>query len=149
MRVDKHPQSGDYTAPGDEEAMSRELDEQCARALGWHKGRGGAITTPKSESRAYWYDAHGGIQEPCVTDGFANLRAFSPSMIHEDTCLLEDEIERRGLDNEYMQALLRIVAPSVDWAMRSWDIIWRCYRATPEQKARAFLEAINGPQVES
>jgi hypothetical protein len=148
MRVDKHPQSGDYTAPGDEEAMSRELDEQCARALGWHKGRGGAITTPKSESRAYWYDAHGGIQEPCVTDGFANLRAFSPSMIHEDTRLLEDEIERRGLQWDYVQILSLELAPD-GTEESSGGVVWRAIRATPEQKTLAFLEAINRPQVES
>lgn len=50
-------------------------DEHAAR-LGWHRGRGGAISgIPGYESPAYWYDVHGVNQGPCIDDAFANLRA--------------------------------------------------------------------------
>jgi hypothetical protein len=73
--------------------------------------------------------------------------------------LLEDEIERRGMGWEYAQALLRLVAyPNganlYDRTPRNGALYWETQpsdadlfpliRATPEQRARAFLEAMKG-----
>ena len=55
--------------------------------------------------------------------------------------MLEDEIERRGLWREYIEALgitgLRTFNPPV----YGWHDIATALRATPEQRARAFVEA--------
>jgi hypothetical protein len=48
---------------------------------------------------------------------------------------LEDEIERRGLDMQYVKHLQVIVGSSAKWHL---------LRAAPEQRARAFLEAMKG-----
>ena len=52
--------------------------------------------------------------------------------------MLEDEIERRALIDRYLAALDDVlgVNPYTD------DEVWSLIRATPEQRARAFLEAI-------
>ena len=59
--------------------------------------------------------------------------------------LLEDEIERRGLQDEYLTALWGVMDaagdPSPEWVLAD---IWLFLRATPEQRARAFLEAMKG-----
>lgn len=67
--------------------------------------------------------------------------------------VLEAEIERRGLHDAYVNALLRVVIPEA----ARWDItnnptpggyitraaIFALMRATPEQRARAFLAALH------
>jgi len=59
-------------------------------------------------------------------------------------CALEDEIERRRLWAAYTEALIKYVdcpSPTNEpWAVEdAWNFI---RRATPEQRARAFLEAV-------
>ena len=61
---------------------------------------------------------------------------------------IEDEIERRGMPVEYMRALLQ-ECPVMGYA----DIdnpedanAWTLLRATPEQRARAFLAALGAHQ---
>lgn len=53
---------------------------------------------------------------------------------------LEDEIERRGLEYSYVRSLVNLVA--VDTAPGSDGERWALIRATPEQRAKAFLQAI-------
>lgn len=56
--------------------------------------------------------------------------------------LLEDEIERRGLQMPYMDALLSL-CPLVGYAginNPEDHNAWLLIRTTPEQRARAFLE---------
>lgn len=56
-----------------------------------------------------------------------------------ESLFLEDEIERRGLQKRYMDALASTTnAMPFDNVLYPWSRI----RATPEQRARAFLEAI-------
>lgn len=68
---------------------------------------------------------------------------------------LEDEIERWGLGTAYVSALLLQIDPdSATWDITDgadegggWmdrDGLFRLIRATPEQRARAFLEAMKG-----
>ena len=56
----------------------------------------------------------------------------------EKSALLEDEIERRGLSADYVSAIIDIVRPE-----SGGKLVWAVIRATPEQRARAFLEAMN------
>lgn len=55
--------------------------------------------------------------------------------------MLEDEIERRGLEEEYARAMMRIIyqVGFKNYAHSQYLLI----RATPEQRAKAFREAIN------
>ena len=87
-----------------------------------------------------------------------DLRALAQRMIAEPPtdertiswCVrsLEDEIERRGLWAEYTGALLSILLDETDYDIiegdpdRNLRDSWACVRATPEQRARAFLEAV-------
>jgi hypothetical protein len=125
----------------------RELDAACAQALGWHKGAGGAIIGGYGyQSPGYWYDADGKRCAPCVTDAFANMYAFSPTSDHAAARLLEDEIARRDLIDDYIEQLIAIVdVPDLEldvWPR--YEDLWTLARAAPEQKARAFLKAIKG-----
>jgi hypothetical protein len=49
--------------------------------MGWHKGEDRPAITGIGgyESPSYWYSAEGIQQEPCITDTFANMYAWSPS----------------------------------------------------------------------
>ena len=143
--------------------MSRELNEACARALGY--------TTLWAEDSAfgpslYLHDAGAIRESESVTanchllgarwerlrvDGevgeyFVRLcPAFSEN--HEAARLLEDEIERRGLWGVYLTALIKLLNIHGDRTWFDWDREWVhavaiMLRATPEQRARAFLEAV-------
>ena len=135
--------------------MSRELDEQIARALGyetlWADG-GFGVTL-------YLHDSGAVRESPNVTANCRVLGArWEPLRVngevreyhvrcapawsdrHEDARMLEDEIERRGLQIEYSLAIARLL--SFDMKEFSLDDAWLLLRATPEQRARAFLEAI-------
>jgi hypothetical protein len=100
--------------------MSRELDEQCARALGWEHHDG------------WWtHLSEGGEYRSRVPLSYSEHTIF--------TSLLEDEIERRRLQEKYIDALLQTIDANPtdeDWRL------WQVCRATPEQRARAFLEAV-------
>lgn len=84
---------------------------------------------------------------------------------HAAARLLEDEIERRGLVEKYQNALIDVfgfdmqvfnsaieisshaVCPSIPNNTFQWQghaFLWALIRATPEQKARAFLEVVKG-----
>lgn len=125
--------------------MSSEIDEQCAQALGWVRGthtRADGSTYPCH----YWHDAKGCRSERVDDDRCMECHrddpAWSPSTDLADVRQLEDEIERRGLQEAYIQALDSFVTyeRSEGWQWFRWGIL----RATPEQRARAFLKAIGG-----
>lgn len=98
--------------------MNKKLDDECARRLGWHL----------DERGAYWHDDQGGV---------VAHRSWSPSTNHSEALLLENEIARRGLEESYCRALTRQL---YDVLLK--DYTWALIRATPEQRARAFLEAM-------
>ena len=58
------------------------------------------------------------------------------------TSLVEDGIERRGLQESYIQALDKLVAYEREsgWEWFRWGIL----RATPDQRCRAAVAAIRG-----
>jgi hypothetical protein len=62
--------------------------------------------------------------------------------------MLEDEIERRGLIKPYIRILVEDIAPILtydeweNWGDENYTALWSLVRATPEQRARAFLEAV-------
>ena len=132
--------------------MSRELDEQCARALGYwvyHYDKDHAnncyyqlLDQDLSPVELLSYRAE---LRKTETEAWADAPNFS-----SDSCaasILEDEIERRGLQSKYTTALVQIVAPETEKVTSHLyyaddDDFWSLIRATPEQRARAFLEAI-------
>ena len=135
--------------------MSRELDEQIAWALGyetlWADGGFGMTL--------YLHDS-GAVRESANVTGNCHILRLTWQLLrvngeageyrvrrtpewserHEDARMLEDEIERRGLQIEYSLAIARLL--SFDMKEFSLDDAWLLLRATPEQRARAFLEAI-------
>jgi hypothetical protein len=124
----------------------RELDAACARALGcrmvWfdrltdfdgHWSQSGPFDDPskcRHSAVAYWQDAAGRSN--------VTVDEFSPSTDPTAARELEDEIERRGLEDRYVQVLGAVVNANPYTDNESWALI----RATPEQRARAFLEAV-------
>jgi len=104
----------------DELRAGRALDAECARVLGYVR-RGDAWVAP-----LHWLFN----DEPPI------LPYFSSDLIAAR--LLEDEIERRGLQDEYIRVLLAIVAPDRSTVGTFWLIL----RATPSQRSRAFLKAV-------
>lgn len=92
----------------------RVLDMACAQALGTD------IRPEDIEA-----NTHRRVFPPYSTDPTA-------------TRLLEDEVERRGLQHQYINKLFHIC--HMFEQSGSLDFIWVFLRATPEQRARAFVE---------
>jgi len=111
--------------------LNRELDEQCARALGWTHG-----THPRSDGTRYscelWHNANDECTWEPVEDSYEFGLAWSPSTRLDSARLLEDDIEARGLQERYTYELERIVL-SRDY--------WEYIRAKPEDRALAYLRA--------
>jgi hypothetical protein len=111
----------------------RELDEQCARAMGWgpvHE----ELDPQKSKA---WRVLPGGWRAP---DGTHHRTFHRFSINHAAARLLENEIERRGdaTIRRYIAHLMEII-DAVPFDDSLW--LWQAIRATPEQRCRAFLEA--------
>lgn len=104
-------------------STNRELDAACAAALG----------------KAWTRPTHGRCCT-CQDCGWDHDNCQCGYSENEDKAiLLEDEIDRRGLQEQYCIAL--VPGYSSTGPMDA-DDLWYAIRATPEQKARAFLEAI-------
>jgi hypothetical protein len=107
--------------------MSRELDAECGRALGWVVDQ----QNPKTVYAGYASDGKYSELPPFSTDPAAARQ-------------LEDEIERRGLQDAYIEVLVEL-CNTPDLNLDQWPKfidIFALLRATPEQRARAFLEAV-------
>lgn len=130
--------------------MPCELDTQCAQALGYT-----VYHYDKDYAENCYYmlmDAQfnpvvsmfkGARQTEAEAWGDAPMFSADPEAAH----LLEDEIERRDLQRSYIVALLSGVGSDVEYAATHvWYAdaadFWRMLRATPEQRARAFLEVV-------
>lgn len=122
--------------------MNKALDEQCAALMGWHRGANTAAISGIAgrESTAYWYDADGLRQAPCVTDTFANMYQWSPSVSHEHARWLELKVERDNLGELYAEYLHQ---QTYQWNDTLPASRWRAIRATPE-RARAFVAVYTG-----
>lgn len=114
----------------------RELDAALARALGWTERDvpflldedGATLTTER-----FWLNPSG---------AYAPLPPFTRTM--RATRLLEDEIERRGLEYAYIDVLETIIGADYDEGYGAHSV-WKFIRATPEQKARAALATLSAP----
>lgn len=108
--------------------MNEALDEQCAEALGW-------VRRYSPDPTIYAWER---------PDGERVTRSMLPAFSTDRTAvmLLEDEIERRGLQDKYLIAISRILddlpLPYEKGVMPPF--LWQLLRATPEQRARAFLK---------
>lgn len=110
----------------------RPLDQQCARVMGW----------TWQDDRAW--SPTGSVCSRLNGDPWWWLERYSSD--HAAARLLEDEIDRRGLIDEYIEKLIVIVdAPDLEldvWP--KYSDLWKLAHSTPEQRARAFLAAIEG-----
>ena len=105
--------------------MGWELDEACMRAMGWeYHPRFPGDTT------GYWRSLDG---EQVISEERPHF-SEDPSAAR----LLEDEIERQGLQNEYLTALRAFLPKRQMYRALCWDFM----RTTPEQRARAFIATI-------
>lgn len=115
----------------------QELNEACARVLGWRE-----MAWPDFRD-GKWREVEG-WRRP---DGLDVTGVPNFSGDHDAVRLLEDEIERRDLGCEYAAALVAIAdADAEQVAGDLWyattSNFWALIRAKPEQKARAFLAAM-------
>jgi hypothetical protein len=117
--------------------MNRELDVQCAKLLGWTgiqadcytpTGKDWCGTNPE---RTGGWDGHG--------------RTYIPhySVRPEAARILEEEIERRGLKDTYINELIDACAGQAITMLDDLTFadLWSLIRATPEQRAQAFVTA--------
>lgn len=80
-------------------------------------------------------------------DGYLNEGTYYTTD-HAAARDVEDEIERRGLKQEYLRALIDDVAPIMfqdayeNFRDDAYDGLWAFTRATPEQRCKAALRAI-------
>lgn len=104
--------------------MPEDLNRTVSEAMGkpWRKPTHGRCCA--CQTCGQYYD------DGCLCDWTDNP---------EKSALLEDEIERRGLMEAYTNALVNTVKPRYD----DWRAAWTVIRATPAQRARAFLEALD------
>jgi len=106
----------------DTSIAGRDLDYACLRACPSLDEYAPGYSNDDMWNRRYWYGS-----VPHYSTDHAAVR------------LLEDEIERRGLWQQYLGTLLDILN---SYDHPSMVDIWAAIRATPEQRARAFLEVV-------
>lgn len=99
----------------------RDLDERCARALGIE----GAV----NGRPCYFVPGH--------VNAFFVPPAFSASL--DWARMLEDEVEKRGLQERYVEALYPAYHSFEGILVADLFVL---IHATPEQRARAFLKAV-------
>jgi hypothetical protein len=127
----------------------RELDADCARRLGLDVVTDYATVYGEHAAISWWI---GEINDESATP------VLNYSSDPSAAQMLEDEIERRGLQARYATFLLEEVDPDGAQIYHSaieverytsphddgWKLVWALIRATPEQRARAFLAATEG-----
>lgn len=141
-----NPMNTPLTPATIESLQGRELDAAVAEWMGWtnilHRCYVpyGVNTCGNNPSGEGGYDGHGRMEIPYYSE--------SPASMLE----VENEIERRGLTEKYIEALSEIVAPecasifnsAIELDRHGEDIdghnfLWRIRHATPEQCAWAVL----------
>lgn len=106
--------------------MSSELDVACAEAMG--QVRDGDCPLGDESCGGRYLPQIG--RWPCLAPYSSDIEAAR---------LLEDEIERQGRQIGYVMALMRMLNTR---QMGGMDEKWALIHATPQQRARAFLEAM-------
>ena len=131
--------------------MNRELDIECAHALGYT-----VYHYDKDYAENCYYMLMDAAFDPVVpmfkgarkteAEAWADVPRFSDDLTAAG--LLEDAIERRGLyaKCKYAETLMAITTPAsvssgytYEASIESW---WALIRATPEQRAQAFLVVV-------
>lgn len=113
-----------------------DLDIQCVEALGWERVSTEPPRWTDKDHRDLWL-----IDVP--------LFSIDPAAAR----LLEDEIERRGLEYEYIRALNAVLdtllrdCPGSDIEHVDLDDLWSILHASPEERARAFLATLATPDT--
>ena len=105
-----------------------ELNRAVSEAMGkpWRKPTHGTCCT--CQTCGQYYD------DGCLCDWTDDS---------EKSVLLEDEIERRGLQGAYVAFLRLLVTPIGDYRSDNESAIqWALLRAAPDRRARAFLMAV-------
>lgn len=127
-----------------EQLQGRELDAALARALGM-------TVVPFQDDEDYCYADAG--------TSFADVVSWSPVRAYHDDLNamrdVEDEIERRGLGEQYAEALIEVLSyPELYYTMPGDDVYpepeiytsfygaFQVMHATAEQKARAALAVL-------
>ena len=117
------------------------LDAACAKAMGWQPD--------PARCNVCGWPLEDGICEPgnCAERPVPKIKYNDPAPYSEEpylASLLEDEIEKRGLQGAYIHALWNELdgAPLVDGCTQQTASDWALLRATPGQRARAFLAAV-------
>ena len=154
-----------------EDVAQRELDERCAHALGYRTiwADGGFGETLYLWDEEAIRDGNGARNCHLLGASFGRVRvggeirelmvrlcpAFSARL--EDAKILEDEIERRGIEKEYIEALCKTIDPHYKLFINMPEpktleglmvdavcvLGWALIRATPEQRARAFVSVVD------
>ena len=126
--------------------MSRELDAECARAMEWVNVRlapcYGYSSTPRGTE---YFGTPPGKDYEVLIPYYTETRMLGSDEDWADESrggarLLEDEIERRDLNHAYDTALLSILGYTWD---NAGNAVYSLIRATPEQRAQAFLKVVN------
>jgi len=113
--------------------MSRELDARVARAMGWKSD------PDHGWDVAVWIHPDRGV---CLRDDVDGVPFYSTDIAAART--MEDWIEEHNLHLRYAMAMLGCVFilepdPVPDCDEQLW---WMLLHATPEQRCRAFLAAM-------
>lgn len=111
-----------------------DINIQCARVLGW------TVRYPNQNPPHVAYYTDPGGNEHLEPPRFAT----SPSAV----LMLEDEIERRRLQAAYVIELSAVVGCELKADReQSARHLWMMIRATPEQRCRAFLKAVENDTI--
>lgn len=149
-----------------ESLQGRELDAAVAELMGWVwlavEGGQAIIVPPDYKSGRYgtWLfnlalcDSKTPRYSEWTCASNYTLPRYSQSLdLFRE---VENEIERRGLTEQYVEALSEIVAPDcigiyssaieidTHHGMDGHKFVWLLVHASPEQKARAALKAVSG-----
>lgn len=123
-----------------EEMTARERDVEIDHLLfNW---------TRHEQHGVFWYRAYDADTAPglpdVLPDGHEVIIVRSYTTDHAACCLVEDEIERRGLIPAYTGHIRDIVAKSAPLGkdQHFGYVIWRLLRATPDQRCHAAWLAV-------
>lgn len=138
-----------------EQRVLRELDADVAeRVMGWsvaeyglHNGDIAWLNDPSNYPHAETADD----PEPYTglllwMDAQAQGVYWSPSMDFAAAMRVEDRIAELGKQNDYIAHLWDEVGAARDganfWTAQNFNAFWLCVHATPEQRCRAALKAV-------
>ena len=131
--------------------MSIKLTQHCAQLMGWRYWEGNNMADLSSVPETSWV-IEGGVfyDEVCLvsrpvpkTNGtYAHyFQIWEPTCDYSDAVELRAEIRRRGLEQQFIDALY-VECGIADMKAPGWSLIFALACATPEQTAKAFVTAM-------